>query len=162
MKRNRGKPRHPADPKSILAVSLQVFVLLLAAVLLYSLLDRFVFHPPVRIERTEGTSPTKVEKLIQVSVRNECGAADMAMVFTSYLRRRGFDVVEATNGEVFNRPNTTVIDASGNYTNALRVAEALGVNKTNVITKLDPRSYVDVEVLIGKDFQDLKPNKGTE
>ena len=164
--RSAGKPllRGVAGthPRRIAVIAGQVVVVCVAIVLVYSLLDRFIIHPPVTAERTEANSPTKSERLIQVSVRNECGARDVAMTFTSYLRKRGFDVVETRNGDVLDRPLTTVIDASGNYKNALRVAEALGVSKENVVTKLDPRSYVDVEVLIGKDFQQLNPNKNTD
>ncbi len=84
------------------------------------------------------------------------------MNFTFYLRKRGFDVVETANGVIPDRQTTAVVDAAGNYQNALRVAQALGVKKENVVTKLDPRSYVDVEVLIGRDYQTLKPNEGIE
>ena len=162
MKRHRGRRKFSASAKKFVTVSAQVVVLLFAAVLVYSLLDRFVIHPPVKFERAEANAPTKSEKRIQVSVRNECGAQNVAMTFTYYLRKRGFDVVETANGSIFDRQATTVVDAAGNFQNALRVAEALGVKKENVITKLDPESYVDVKVLIGKDYQNLKPNKSIE
>jgi uncharacterized protein YrrD len=84
------------------------------------------------------------------------------MDFTYYLRKRGFDVVETTNGDRFDRKHTAVVNTSGDYENALRVAEALGVKKEYVITHIDPRSYVDVEVLIGQDYQNLKPRMGIE
>ncbi len=119
-------------------------------------------HPPAESERADLKSPTRIEKVIQISVRNECGAQDVAMDFTDFLRRRGFDVVETTNGDRFDRKFTTVVNASGNYENALRVAEALGVNKEHVVTKPDPESYVDVEVLIGMDYANLKPRMGIE
>jgi hypothetical protein len=140
----------------------QIIVVLFAVALVYSMVDRFLIHPPVKANRSDEKSPTKIEKLIQVSVRNECGARNIAMDFTFYLRKRGFDVVETTNGSTPDRQMTVVVDATGNYNNALRVAQALGVKKENVLTKLDPHSYVDVEVLIGKDFQNLKPNESIE
>lgn len=160
MKRRRAK--FSVNAKRSAAVAFQVVVLLFAVVLVSSLLDHLVIHPPVKSERVENDTPTKIEKLIQVGVRNECGAKNIAMVFTFYLRKRGFDVVETKNGSLFDRESTTVIDAAGNYQNALRVAKALGVKKGNVITKLDPKSYLDVEVLIGKDYQNLKTNESTE
>lgn len=160
MKRLNGK-FSPIANRSVAVVS-QVFVVIIAVVLIYSVVDRFLIHPPVKPVRAEKDSPTKIEKLIQVSVRNECGKKDIAMSFTFYLRKRGFDVVEMTNGSIPDRLATTVVDAAGNYQNALRVAQALGVDKQNVITKLDPRSYVDVEVLIGKDYKKLEPNEGIE
>jgi len=153
MKRRRVKSSLSA--KRSISLASQVIIVLFAVVLIYSLVDRFLIHPSITANRTDENFPTKVEKLIQVSVRNECGAKNIAMSFTSYLRKRGFDVVETTNGATPDRQTTAVVDASGNYQNALRVAQALGVEKENVITKLDPHSYVDVEVLIGKDYQNL-------
>ncbi len=160
MKRRRDKSSVTA--KRSVSLPFQVLVILSASVLIYSLADRFLIHPPVKANRTDENSPTKTERLIQVSVRNECGAKNIAMSFTSYLRKRGFDVVETANGSTPDRLTTAVVDAAGNYQNALRVAQALGVKKENVVTKLDPRSYVDVEVLVGKDYQNLKPNEGIE
>lgn len=134
----------------------------LAAVLIYSMANRFLVNPPADSMRADAESPTRVETVIQISVQNECGAKDVAMGFTNFLRKRGFDVVETGNGNKFSREFTTVVNTSGNYDNALRVAEALGVKKKHVVTNIDPRSYVDVEVLIGKDYKDLKPRMGIE
>lgn len=160
MKRRRDKSSITA--KRSVSLASQILVVLLAIVLTYSLADRFLIHPPVKASRTDENSPTKIERSIQVSVRNECGAKNIAMSFTFYLRKRGFDVVETTNGSTPDRQTTAVVDAAGNYQNAMRVAQALGVKKENVVTKLDPHSYVDVEVLIGKDYQNLKPNESVE
>ncbi|HUI29056.1 MAG TPA: LytR C-terminal domain-containing protein [Candidatus Acidoferrales bacterium] len=160
MKRRKGKFLSSAKGPAV--VALRVLVVFLAVVLVYSLADRFLIHPPFRSDRIEKSSPTKIEKMIQISVRNECGTKNIAMGFTSYLRKRGFDVVETTNGSIQNREVTTVVDAAGNYENATRVAEALGVRKENVVSKLDRRSYVDVEVLIGMDYQNLKPTRSIE
>lgn len=162
MKRNRGKQRFSAGAKKYLTVAAKAVVLLFAALLVYSLIDHFFIHPPALSRRADLEAPTRVEQQIQISVRNECGADGVAMDFTNFLRRRGFDVVETTNGSVFNRPVTTVVDAAGNFENALRVAEALGVKNQNVIIKPDPHAYVDVVVLIGKDYSKLKPRESIE
>ncbi len=156
MKRHKGKSLLRVK-RSVLVLS-EALIVLLALILLYSLIDRSLIHPAVRSNRADENSPTKIEKLIQVSVRNECGVVNVALHFTFYLRKRGFDVVETINGSSPHRKTTTVVDAAGNPQNALRVAEALGVTKENVVTGVDPRSYVDVEVLIGEDYQKLKPN----
>lgn len=162
MKRHKGNPKLSAGASRLVSVSVLVVVVLVAVTLVYSMVDRFILHPTAQAERADANSPTKIERVIQISVRNECGAKDVAMDFTNFLRRRGFDVVETTNGSMFDRRFTTVVNASGDYQNALRVAEALGVKKENVVTKLDPQSYVDVEVLIGKDYENLKPRTGIE
>ena len=162
MKRNRGNNKLPAAARKLLSAFVLAAVLLLAGILIYSLADRFLINPPADATRADANSPTKVEKVIQITVKNDCGVNDIAMDFTDFLRRRGFDVVETTNGGEFDREYTTVVNTSGNYENALRVAEALGVKKNHVITDIDPRSYVDVEVLIGKDYDNLKPRTGIE
>ncbi len=162
MKRNRGKQKFTAGIKKYLTVAAQAVVLLFAALLVYSLVDHFFINPPALSKRTDLEAPTRVERQIQISVRNECGTDGVAMDFTDFLRQRGFDVVETTNGSIFDRPVTTVVDAAGNFENALRVAEALGVKKQNVIIKPDPHAYVDVEVLIGKDYYKLKPRESIE
>lgn len=162
MKRRRGDKKLPALSRRILSAFGLAAVVVIASLLVYSMANRFLINPPADAMRADADSPTKVETVIQISVENECGAKDVAMDFTNFLRRRGFDVVETGNGSEFNREFTTVVNTSGDYENALRVAAALGVEKEHVITKIDPRSYVDVEVLIGKDYEDLKPRMGIE
>ncbi len=137
-------------------------VVVLAGVLIYSMINRFLINPPADALRADDNSPTRVEKVIQITVKNECGEKNIAMDFTNFLRKLGFDVVETENGDVFDRQFTTVVNTSGDFQNALRVAAALGVKKEHVITDIDPRSYVDVEVLIGKDYGNLKPRTGIE
>lgn len=162
MKRHRGNRELPSFARSLISVSALAIVLVVAGILVYSMVNRFIINPPVNPHRADANSPTKVENIIQITVKNECGAKDVAMDFTDFLRRRGFDVVETTNGSEFDEQYTTVVNTSGDYKNALRVAEALGVKREHVITNIDPRSYVDVEVLIGKDYENLKPRTGIE
>ncbi len=162
MKRNRGRHRFPAGLKKYFTIAVQVLIFLFAALLVLSLVDRFFVHPPASPERADLKAPTRIEQQIQISVQNECGSDGVAMDFTYFLRKRGFDVVETTNGSKFDRPVTTVVDAAGNIQNALRVAEALGVSRKNVITRPDPHAYVDVEVLIGEDYNKLKPKENIE
>ncbi len=168
MKRLRGKKNPSPNVRSrkrsgrFFTVAYQSFVVSLAIILVGSLIDHFIINPTVSSLRMETTSPTKVEKHIQVSVRNECGVSNIAMDYTDFLRKRGFDVVETDNGSGFDRKTTTVVDATGNYQNALKVAEVLGVQKRNVVTRIDPHAYVDVEVLIGSDYVNLKPKEGIE
>ncbi len=162
MKRSRGNSESSSIARKLLSAFALAGVIVIAALLLYSLVNRLFLNPSVNPLRADANSPTKVEKVIQITVKNECGKSDVAMDFTYFLRKRGFDVVETANGDRFNRMHTEVVNTSGDYKNALRVAAALGVKKEHVITRVDPRSYVDVEVLIGQDYQNLKPRMGIE
>ena len=75
---------------------------------------------------------------------------------TAYLRARGFDVVEYRNYRSFDVQETLVIDRAGNRDNAEKVAYALGVGKGNIIEQINEDYYVDVSVLLGRDYASLK------
>ncbi|MGC8594638.1 MAG: LytR C-terminal domain-containing protein [Candidatus Kryptoniota bacterium] len=160
--KNRRRIKSTINLKKLAAYTFRIVVVGIALLFVYSFLDRLFIHPPARSERTDDTPPTRVERVIQVSVENECGQPNVALIFTNFLRRRGFDVVESGNGSTFDRQITQVVDAAGNLENAKRVASALGVDRSNVVQKIDPHAYVDVKVLIGKDFSKLKPKWALE
>ncbi|HTO92898.1 MAG TPA: LytR C-terminal domain-containing protein, partial [Bacteroidota bacterium] len=93
---------------------------------------------------------------IQLDVLNGCGASGAGTAMTAYLRARGFDVVEYRNYRSFDVQETLVIDRAGNRENAEKVAYALGVAKGNIIEQINEDYYVDVSVLIGRDYASLK------
>lgn len=160
--KNRRKNKSTSSFKKLATSIFRIVVAGVAFLLVYSFLDRMFIHPPAKSERTDDSLPTRVEKVIQISVENECGQQNVAMIFTNFLRKRGFDVVESGNGSTFDRQITQVVDAAGNIENAKRVASALGVDKSNIVQRIDPHAYVDVKVLIGKDFSKLKPKQALE
>jgi|YelNatPaOPRAMG01_1025707.scaffolds.fasta_scaffold00288_3 hypothetical protein len=160
--KSRRKNKSALSLKKLFTSIFRIAVAGVAFLLLYSFMDRLFIHPPAKSERSDDTPPTRVEKVIQISVENECGQQNVAMIFTNFLRKRGFDVVETGNGSSFDRQITMVVDAAGNLENAKRVATALGVDESNVVQRIDPHAYVDVKVLIGRDFSKLKPKQALE
>jgi hypothetical protein len=52
-----------------------------------------------------------------------------------------------------------IIDRTGNKFAAKKVAESLGLTEKNIIQQKDTTSFLDVTVIIGKDFQELNPYK---
>ena len=96
-------------------------------------------------------------RIIQLDVLNGSGVKGVASKFTSYLRSNGFDVVEMKNYKSSDLLETLVLDRVGDLTSARRVATALGVNERHIIQQLNPDYFVDVSVVIGKDFSHLKP-----
>jgi hypothetical protein len=135
---------------------LNVLIGVLVAVvgfLLYSLVDRAIISRRVDASRAgEGAA-----SVIQVDVLNGCGDGGMASRCTAYLRARGFDVVEMRNYKTFDLEKSFVIDRAGDRENAERVAYALGVEKYSVIQQINEDYYVDVSVVIGKDYRSLRP-----
>lgn len=125
---------------------LGVVVLALAWALIARLAD-----PPVDVVR-EGDAAGHV---IQVDVLNGCGVARAGTAVTTYLRSRGYDVVEIRNYHRFDVKESLVIERTGERKNAEKVARALGIRPTRIIQQLNPDYYVDVSVVVGLDHGTL-------
>jgi hypothetical protein len=143
------------DPRTIVLDVIIGVLALLVVVLAYSFTRRVLLRPPVDPVRS-GPGGTGV---IQLDVLNGCGFPGAGTSVTAYLRARGFDVVEYRNYRNFDVRESLVIDRSGNRENAERVAYALGIRKGNIIQQINEDYYVDVSVLIGRDYPTLKPSQ---
>jgi hypothetical protein len=139
--------------RGLFANVLLVLLALLVVFLAYSFL-RQVFLPPVDARTAGGER----QGVIQVDVLNGCGVAGVATGFTSYLRARGFDVVEMRNYKKFDVPESLIIDRTGVAGHAERVAYALGIKKENIVRQINEDYFVDVTVVIGRDHGSLKPS----
>lgn len=101
--------------------------------------------------REEGGAPRYVPReRIRVEVLNAGGVAGLAREVTNLLRDDGFDVVQMGNAGTFDRDTTVVIDRVGREDLAEGVANALGIR--NVLSEPDPNLFVDVTVLLGRDW----------
>jgi len=145
--------KKPFQWKSLGSNGLFVVFGLIVVVLVYSFIDRMFIDPPVNAETSRGGKT----HTIQLDVLNGSGTPRLGQRITDYLRARGFDVVEMGNYKESGVEFTRVIDRVGDLTAARQVAEALGVPKERVIQQIDKNLYLDVSVVIGKDFKSLKP-----
>lgn len=143
------------DPRTLALNAVIVVLVVLVGYLAYALIERHVIQPPVDTARS-GVAPGEI---IQMDVLNGCGVSGAATTFTGYLRARGFDVVEIRNYKTFDIDESLVIDRTGNLKNAEKVAYALGVKKQNIVQQLNQDYYVDVSLVIGKDYHSLKPSQ---
>lgn len=144
--------RNPRD------LVLNVTIMFLTAVvgyLAYSFVVRHVIRPPVEVVR-DGDAGRAV---IQIDVLNGSGIPGAASECTAYLRSRGYDVVEMRNYKRNDVRESLVIDRTGSLENARRVAYALGVPAKNIVQQINEDYYVDVSVLVGRDFRSLKPSE---
>jgi hypothetical protein len=96
--------------------------------------------------------------IVQVEVLNGCGFSGIAERFTNFLRQKNFDVVQVGNYFSFDIDKSIVIDRTGNKTNAIKVADALGIDRKHVIQQINNDYFLDVSLVIGKDFNQLKPS----
>jgi hypothetical protein len=156
MNQNSTTTRTSASRKDHRVIGLNVLIailVILVGYLSFALVKRHVLEPSVDVGKA-GVVPGEI---IQIDVLNDSGLQGAANGCTSYLRARGYDVVEMRNFKTSDVDESLVIDRVGNRTNAERVAYALGIKKKNIIQQINPDYYVDVSVVIGKDFNSLKP-----
>ena len=94
---------------------------------------------------------------IQLDVQNGTTENGVASDFTEYLRKNNVDVVEMGNYKTQDIEKTIIIDRSGDQIKAKKVAYTLGVSERNIIQQINNSLFLDVTVVIGKDFNELKP-----
>jgi hypothetical protein len=112
-----------------------------------------------RIEIVEENNGEAAAEIIQVELLNGCGVTGIADRFTDYLRSKDFDVVNTGNYYTFDIDETLVIDRIGNVANAKKVAEAIGIKPEKAFSQMNDDYFLDVTVIIGKDYHKLKPVK---
>lgn len=138
----------------IASVILAVF----AVFLLYSILDKTGI---IVFDNTETAKPQNVQQLIQVEVLNGCGVAGVGDALTDVLRAKGIDVVKTGNFRSFDIENTFIIDRLGKIETANRVADSLNLNKRFIITEKNKSYFLDLTIVIGKDYKNYFQNSGS-
>ncbi len=120
----------------------------------YSLLSKLnVFGENLEIDNL-----VKHKKKMQIEVLNGCGVDGVADRFTDYLRKKNFDVVYTGNYRSFNIDNSIVIDRTGDIINAEYLAEVIGIDNKQVIQQKNKNYFLDVTLIIGKDYKQLFQN----
>ncbi|MBV6479646.1 MAG: hypothetical protein HGGPFJEG_02433 [Ignavibacteria bacterium] len=136
-----------------------IIVLVAVAYLAFSLINNSIKSEkgPKEITDTTKSVTNQPNSKIQLDVQNGTNENGAASQFTEFLRMKGMDVVEMGNYKSGDIERTLVIDRSGDKVKAKRVASVLGISDKNVIQQINPGLYLDVTVVIGKDFNELKP-----
>ncbi len=128
---------------------------LVLLVLVYGLATRFITP---RVDPVRESNPAHlVGEIIQVEVRNGCGISGVAAETTMFLRRHGFDVVEVGDYSSFEEEYSLVIDRVGDRASALKVANVMGIPEERVVQEIRLDYYLDASVVIGKDYENLRP-----
>jgi len=138
---------------------LNISLFFLGAIIIF-----MVYSLYVKITATDSEIPIQentqvASDIIQADVLNGCGVGGIADRFTDFLRNNKVDVVYSGNYIRFDMDETLVIDRTGNKANALKVAEILGVSRSNVIQQLNKEYLLDVSIVIGRDYYNLLPLK---
>lgn len=131
-----------------------VLLSLLSIVMLSSFVNRII-NPPISAEIDEEIYKYRAEEVIQVNILNACGVSGLASETEGYLREVGFDVVEIGNYDVLLN-ESIIIDRLGDKASARKVANAIGLADTRIITKIDSSLYLRASIVLGNDYKALK------
>ncbi len=143
-------------PRGSVRLILNVAILLLVPLVIY------LSYPSVSVWLGAGKDrgkPAAPPRVLQLDVLNGCGVRGIAAKFTDFLRNNGFDVVEMKNYKSSHVERTIVVDRVGDLSAARRVAQALDVSERNIIQQINPDYFVDVSVIVGEDYQALRPSR---
>lgn len=143
-------------PKNLVLNIIIAVLVLVVVFLAWSFISTSVVDTPVEWTTRQGGRTTSGE-IIQLDVLNGCGASGVAQKFTDFLRKRNFDVVQSANYQTFDVEQSLVIDRTGDMESARKVAHALGIDEKNIVQQINPDYYLHVSVVIGRDYQNLKP-----
>ncbi len=147
----------PTNRASNIFFNITIFLLsVVVAFLSYSIISKLnnYFSGEESEEKIVVTS-----KPVQLEVLNGCGVKGIADRFTDYLRSSNFDVVNIGNYRSFDIDNSLIIDRTGNYKNALKLASLLGVEDNQIIQQVNKNYFLDITLIIGKDHKQLFTNK---
>lgn len=139
-------------------------LLLNIAIVLLVALNGMQIYGIVSSSSTNPVSPQKAlndttHTPLQINVLNGCGVNGVGSTMTAFCRQAGYDVVEMGNYKTFDVAHSIVIDRNGKTQDAVRLAAALGISKSNVVQQFSNDQMVSASVVIGKDYQSLTPWK---
>lgn len=100
--------------------------------------------------------PLVANKTLEVEVIDGVGNSKVAQHAVHVLRLLGYDVVEFRKSDNGIVERSYVLDRSGDFDNVKKLAISFGITEDKVFQKIDKNLYVDVTVVIGKDFSNLK------
>lgn len=160
------KKTNKNNPDDIKAASLNlllnVMMFVLFAVVIYLLYSMVLKFTGSSDEAETAKKLGQPSEIIQVEVLNGCGVSGVADRFTDFLRRKKIDVVNVDNYISFDVEHTLVLDRTGNEANAFKVASELGIANKYIVKQINKDYFLDVSIVIGKDYYKLKPLKTGE
>lgn len=135
-----------------------VILAVIAVLLLYSVLEKSGI---ISFTNNKDVKPQNVQQLIQVEVLNGCGVTGVGDGLTDVLRAKGIDVVKTGNYRSFDIENTFIIDRLGKIETANRVADSLNLDKRFIITEKNKSYFLDLTIVIGKDYKNYFQKTGS-
>ncbi|MBE2280562.1 MAG: LytR C-terminal domain-containing protein [Ignavibacteriaceae bacterium] len=118
----------------------------------------FLLFSSFYAEQTEKKIVLKptFKSTLQVEVLNGCGVKGITEEVTKFLRSKNIDVVKTGNYSNFNVEKTLIVERKGNSENAKIVAQMLGANDSNILESFNQNLYLDLTIIVGRDYKNLK------
>jgi hypothetical protein len=152
------KSPDPEKNTNLFFIIASVILSVFAVYLTYSLLDK---TGVISSDSGETVIPKNVQQLIQVEVLNGCGVPGVGDGLTDVLRAKGIDVVKTGNYRSFDIENTFIIDRLGKTETAERIADSLDLDKKFIITEKNENYFLDLTIVIGKDYKNYFQKNGS-
>jgi hypothetical protein len=125
--------------------------------ILIAVLAAFLVSFVLMLTRADPEAIYRKNNNIRVEVLNGCGVNRLAVKVTNILRKKGFNVVKIGNTESPTFTETVVIERNDDSKrNAEYLAKQIGVK--NIGSDVDPALYLEVTVIIGKDYREIFPD----
>jgi hypothetical protein len=129
----------------------------------------FASSTVLKVMSGETTSLPVERSYLRVQVLNGCGVPQAAATMASIIRSVGipdvdFDVIDEDNFETFEISATMILVRDERATSdALRLAEKLGIITENVVTQHLDDNYLglDLTMILGKDFESIVDRIGS-
>lgn len=138
------RSKHKTSGKVVLYL-----LILLVTVFLVSMIIMYTREDPEEIFKKNAS--------IRVEVLNGCGVDRLALKVANILRKRGFNVMKIGNASHASFDESVIIERlDGNMTNANYVAKRLGCK--NIGKDIDPALYIEITLILGKDYKKLFPD----
>ena len=88
----------------------------------------------------------------EIEILNGCGESGIANLYSNYLIKKGFDVIDSRNADNFEYLNTTIVVHKKDKLNiAKNLANILKIKTVSI----DERGIWDLSLIIGRDYKNL-------
>ena len=154
--KSTGRPKRKSSFQNLI-LNISIFVLAVVILyMVYSIYIKLTANTDAVDPLANGQVPSDI---IQVEVLNGCGIGGVGDRFTDFLRANNFDVVNIGNYVSFDVGESLVIARTENMANAYKIAKALNIKNENVIQQLNKDYFLDVSIVVGRDYFNLAPFK---
>ena len=97
---------------------------------------------------------------IQVSIENGCGKSGIAKLYTNFLRKNGYDIIDFKNSDNFDYKNTQLIFHKRDYSvYANEIIDLLKIKPEFINYNYNESNYYQITLILGEDYNKIDSYK---